>query len=424
MINDASTMDRPIDKSARSRRKRLIVAGGVALVVLVGLFAFPSLRRWALSQTSIPLSRVRIGQVSRGDLVRDVSVQGNVVAAYRPTLVSPARGAVRVETRAGEVVSANQILARVQSPEIDSRLEQERSTLVSLRADYERQRILTKQSHIQNDQDIGLLSVEVESARRAMDRAERTRRQGLVNAVEYEKAQDDLTVAELKLDLARKKAAFEAETLEFEASDRASRVERQRLVVEDHERQVAELAIRSPVDGLVSRVEVNDRDSVGLGDQLMTVVDLSTFEIEIAVPENYADELSPGTEASVRYDGRNFRAAVKSISPEVEGSRVKGILEFAGESPEGLKQNQRLSTRMILETRSNVLKVPRGPFLESGGGRQVYVVQDGLATLRSVEVGSFSVSEVEIVSGLEVGDSILVSDMARFRGAEHILLRR
>ena len=70
-----------------------------------------------------------------------------------------------------------------------------------------------------------------------------------------------------------------------------------------------------------------------------------------------------------------------------------------------------------------MVKVPRGPFLEAGSGRQAYVLEDGIAVLRPIRVGSLSVGEVEIVSGLDVGDQIIISDTARFQGAERVLLR-
>ena len=68
-----------------------------------------------------------------------------------------------------------------------------------------------------------------------------------------------------------------------------------------------------------------------------------------------------------------------AVSPEVAGSQVEGTVAFVGEPPAGLRQNQRLSTRLLLEERRGVLKVPRGPFLESGAGRQIYVLAGGLA---------------------------------------------
>ena len=423
MIQSANSMDRPIEKSGRFSLKQKVWLGIGLVALLAGGAVFPSLKRWAVSETSIDIDRIRIGEVSRGDLIRDVSVQGNIVAAFRPTLIAPARGIVRADVKPGQVVAQGDRLVSVESPEVESLLEQERSTLFSLEAEYARQRIVSKQAAIKTRQDIGLLEVELEATKRAMNRAERTRQEGILNAVEYEKAQDDLEVAKLKVGLAREQALLEEETLEFEVRESRSRVERQQLVVEDVERQVAELTIRSPVDGLVSRVMVNDRDSVTQGQQLIMVVDLSAFEIEVMIPENYADEITPGTVAMITYDSQDFPGAIKSISPEVEGSRVRGVVMFSGEAPAGLKQNQRVPTRLILEEKPDVIKVPRGPFLEAGGGRTAYVIEDGVAVPRLIEVGSLSVAEIEIVSGLEIGDQIIISDTTRFNDAQSILLR-
>ena len=424
MIRDASSMDRPIERP-KGLSKRTIFYGAAILAALLALaVAYPSIRRWAQAETSVEISRIRTGEVVRGDLVRDISADGRTVAAFHPTLFSPARGIVSLSIRAGEVIEVGEVLCRVRSPELESRLEQERSTLLSLESDLGRQRILTQQTRLQNEQATGLLEVELEAARRAMDRAQRTRDEGLLNAVEYEQAQDDVAISTLKLEVARKEAAFESDSLDFELQNRESQVGRQQLVVDELERQVDELIIRSPAAGLVARVEVEDQDAVILGQPLVAVVDLSAFEVEFNAPENYADEIYPATAARVHYDGVEYEGEVRSISPEVEGGRVKGIVAFTQVAPAGLRQNQRVPTRLILETRSDVVKVPRGPFVESGGGRQAYVIEDGMAVLRTIEVGSLSVSEVEIVSGLEIGDQIIVSDTARFDGAEKVLLRR
>ncbi len=103
---------------------------------------------------------------------------------------------------------------------------------------------------------------------------------------------------------------------------------------------------------------------------------------------------------------------------------MPAIVVFDGESPAGLKQNQRVSARIVMDTREDVLKVKRGPFLEAGNGRSAYVVEEGVAVLRPIEVGALSVSEIEITAGLEEGDRIIISDPGRFRNAERVLLRR
>jgi HlyD family secretion protein len=417
-------MDRPVDRSAANRRRLLAAIAGGLLLVTLGAWAVPGVLRWFSAERSVDAAQLRFAPVTRGDLVREVAVQGSVVAAFRPTLTSPARGVVRVEVQPGQVVERGQVLVRVDSPEVTSRLLQERSALLTAQSDHERQRILARQARLRREQEVGLAQVQLEAARRAMERAQRTRDEGLLNAVEYERAQDDVKIAEMRLDAARQEAGLEAETLEFELRNRGQEVERQRLIAAELQRQVDELAVRSPVAGLVSRVEVDDRDSVTEGQPLVGVVDLSRLELEVWVPESYAPDITPGTPAVITFDGREWGGEVSSLSPEVESNRVRAVVAFGEETPQGLKQNQRLSARLLLETKQNVLKVARGPFLEAGGGRQAWVVDDGVAEKRRIQVGSVSISEVEIVDGLEEGDEIVLSDPAPFGSAERVLLRR
>ena len=90
--------------------------------------------------------------------------------------------------------------------------------------------------------------------------------------------------------------------------------------------------------------------------------------------------------------------------------------------PEGLRQNQRVTARLAFESKKNVLKLPRGAFVESGGGRVAYVVEGELAMRREIELGAISASEVEIVRGLRQGERIIVSDTSGFGDARTIIL--
>ena len=90
--------------------------------------------------------------------------------------------------------------------------------------------------------------------------------------------------------------------------------------------------------------------------------------------------------------------------------------------PEHLKQNQRVSARILLESRDNVLLVKRGPFLESGGGRFAYIVDGDLATRQRIQIGATSVSSVEILSGLTEWQTIIVSSSREFEDADVVYL--
>jgi HlyD family secretion protein len=423
MIQGTSAMDKVIEQPKGLTRKRAILLGAAGLLLLAAAAALPALRRWAQTDRSVDAARLRFSDVVRGDLERDVAAQGRIVAALHPTLFSPAQGIVALAVKAGSVVTKGQVLATIESPELLSRFNQERSSLLALQADLGRQEIAARQAVLRSRQAIDVLTMRRNAARRARTRAEELFKEGLLNSVDYERTQDDLLTAELELKNAQETATLEKETLEFELRNRRAAVERQAAVAGELQRQVDLLKVAAPFDGMVATVNVQDRDAVGPNAPVLTIVDLSAFEVEFDVPENYAALLTPGTRAEILYEGRTYPGKVTVVSPEVRDSQVRGTVAFDGETPANLRQSQRVSVRMVLERRSNVLKSARGPFLESGGGRYVYVVEGGIARRREIEVGAVSVGEVEIVRGLAAGERIVVSDTSLFEGAGTVLIR-
>ena len=422
MIKDASCMDRPVNQQPLTRRLRVIVPVAIALII-AGVALMPSIARWFRSETSIDASRIRVAEVVRGDLVREISVEGRIVAAFHPTSFSPARGIVTIDVNAGQVVDEGDILAHIASPELGSLVAQEEATLNSLQSTNERLRLEARQSRMDNEQQVDLGRVELAAAKRSRERAETLHKLGLVNEIDLESARDTVVIVSLKLEQAEKRVELGSEILGFELDNAQQQLDRQRLLVDELERRVEALTIRAPVAGLVSRLHVEDRQAVSTNDPLITVVDLSAYEVEIAIAESYSNEINPGTEAVVVKNGIEYPAQVLSVAPEVEGSRVKSRVVFTGATPDGLKQNQRVTARLILETRPDVLKVPRGPFLGNGAGRMAYVINGRMAVKRPIKTGSTSISEVEIISGLEENERIIISDIARFENAKNVLLR-
>jgi HlyD family secretion protein len=423
MIESTSAMDKAIEQPKGLTRRRAVILAVAGVLLLAAAIAFPALRRWAQTDRSVEASRLRFADVVRGDLERDVAAQGRIVAALHPTLFSPAQGIVALAVKAGTVVKKGQELAAIESPELLSRYNQERSSLLALQADLGRQEIAARQAVLRSRQSIDVLTMRRNAARRARGRAEELSKEGLLNSVDYERAQDDLQTAELELKNAVETATLEKETLEFELRNRRAAVQRQASVARELQRQVELLKVTAPFDGMVATVNVQDRDAVGPNSPVLTIVDLSAFEVEFDVPENYAALLAPGTRAEILYEGRTYPGKVTVVSPEVRDSQVRGTVVFDGETPDNLRQSQRVSVRMVLERRSGVLKSARGPFLESGGGRHAYVLEGGIARRREIEVGAVSVAEVEILRGLAEGERIVISDTSIFEGAGTVLVR-
>ena len=421
-ISDTSAQDVRIQPPAPHKRRIMLGAAAVVVIATI-LFAAPWAERWANATMSVPYDRIRTATVTRGDLVRDVSVQGRVVAAVSPTLYATDSGTITLHVDAGEQVIAGQVLATVESPDLTSALQQAESALEKRKMELERQRIESKQLALEKRKAADLAEVALVAAKREKRRADDAHERGVIPVIDYEKAQDDLRNAELAYEHAVADATLFDERLAFELRASEFDVGRQELVVQDLRRQVGQLSINSPVDGIVGDLLVDQKAAVSRDMPVMAVVDLSRFEIDAQIPESYADDLAVGMQAEILIAGRAYPGQLVAVSPEIVGNQVASRIRFDGETPANLRQNQRLTTRVLLAEHPDVVLVQRGQFLDSGAGRIAYVVgENRVATRRQIETGVRSLGAVEVLSGLEPGDTIVISNLDPFRGADTVLL--
>jgi HlyD family secretion protein len=423
MIRDTSATDRQMKAAPMSPVRRYGWIAG-ALVALLGLFwLVPSVARLLSVTATVSGERLRIAEVKRGDLVRDVSVQGRVVAAVSPTLYTPAAGTVTLAINAGDKVEKDQVLADVDSPELNNKLAQEKQTVESLKVDVERSQIDSRKQQLTTQKTLDQAQVDRVAAQREVERNEEAFRKGAIAEMTVLRAKDALTKAELTVGHAIKDVALERESLEFELKTKRLALARQKLTVTDLERQVDALKIRSPVSGQVGQLLIAQKANVAANAALLTVIDLSALELEVQVPETFAHDLGVGMNAQIREGDKIYAGSVSAISPEVVNNLVTGRIRFGDNKPDGLRQNQRLTTRILMDEHPNVLIVERGPFVDAGAGRVAYVVHDGIAERRAIQVGATSLNAVELLTGVNEGERIVVAGSDEFNGAPKVNIR-
>jgi HlyD family secretion protein len=376
-------------------------------------------RGW-LRGPSIDTARLRIARVQRGTLVRDVVADGRVVAANSPTLYAIAAGTIDLAVRAGDKVVRGQELARISSPELQSRLLQEQATLAGLDASVGRAGLDIEHGRANADKLVAQAEIDRQTAAREVEINQRMFKTGVIPELELRRSEDLLKKAEITLTHARIDAGLAGKELVFDLGTKKQSLDRQREIVRELERQVAALAITSPVDGQVGQLLVTQRAAVAANAPVLSVVDLGAFELELKVPDSFARDLALGMGAEIRAGTATFAGRVRSVSPEVVDGNVATRLEFVDQRPAGLRQNQRLTARILIEERPDVLEVQRGPFVETGGGNWAYFVEGGIAERRPIRIGAVSLDEVEILSGAVAGDQIVVTGADAFGDAQRV----
>ena len=422
MIRDTSQQDAVLTPAPVHQLKRRALWVGSAIAILS--LSAAVLGAWTSSEHSVSEARLRIAEVTRGTLVRDASVNGRIVAAVSPTLYSTAPATVNLKVAAGDTVKKGDVLAVLESPDLADELKRETSSYEQLKAEVARQQILARKQQLLARREADTAEIERLSAQRTLERYESVAQVGVIAKIDYQRARDALSSAEIRARHASQAASLEGDDVQLALRTKVNELERQRLSLANAQRRVDELTVRAPVDGFIGTLNVQHRMVVAANAPLMTLVDLSKLEVEVEVPETYVADIGLGMNAEITLPSGKATGKLSALSPEVVKNQVLARVRFDGEQPTGLRQSQRVTARLLIEERPNVLTLPRGPFVESEGGRHAYVVRDGIAVRTPVQLGATSISAVEILSGLKPGDKVVIAGTDTFNNATRVSINR
>lgn len=421
MIRDTSAQDRLVEVKP-NRKRRLILLGAGALVLALLAWLAPGVGRLFSASASVSSSRLAFATVERGPFVRDIAAEGKVVAAVSPTLYATSGGAVTLKVHAGDTVKVGQVLATIVSPELTNRLAQEQSNADAMEVEYRRAQIDARKQRSALQETYDNAVIDQTTAERNLDRYQKAFAKGAVSNMDVDKAKDALDKAKIATAHAKANLGLDNDSLNFDIQSKKLAHERQLLLVKDLQRQVDDLSVKSPVDGQVGQLFIAERATVAKDAQLLSVIDLSALQVEMQVPESFARDLGIGMAGEISGNGHTWKGLVSAISPEVVNGQVAARLRFEGDTPKQLRQNQRLSVRVLLDKRDNVLTVQRGSFVDESGGSYAYLVREGIATKTPIRVGASSIDKVEILDGLKEGDRIVISGTDSFKGAATVAI--
>jgi len=421
MIRDTSAQDRLVEVKPNRKRRLILLGAGVLVLALLAWLA-PGVGRLFSASASVSSSRLAFATVERGPFVRDIAAEGKVVAAVSPTLYATSGGAVTLKVHAGDTVKVGQVLATIVSPELTNKLAQEQSNADAMEVDYRRAQIDARKQRSALQETYDNAVIDQTTAERNLDRYQKAFAKGAVSNMDVDKAKDALDKAKIATAHAKANLGLDNDSLNFDIQSKKLAHERQLLLVKDLQRQVDDLSVKSPVDGQVGQLFIAERATVAKDAQLLSVIDLSALQVEMQVPESFARDLGIGMAGEISGNGHTWKGLVSAISPEVVNGQVAARLRFEGDTPKQLRQNQRLSVRVLLDKRDNVLTVQRGSFVDESGGSYAYLVKDGIASRTPIRVGVSSIDKVEILDGLKEGDRIVISGTDSFKGAATVAI--
>ncbi|MBE8715704.1 efflux RND transporter periplasmic adaptor subunit [Cellvibrio polysaccharolyticus] len=408
----------------KKSRKGLHLALGIVAAFLVLIFF-----TWVFSnknQPSLKRDTLRDAVVTRQPFTVEVAGSGHLVAYGTGAVVSLSGGIVRERlVRAGAQVENGDILLRLENPDLVAEHEDALNDLYARRAQVEAEKLQLVTERTRFNSNLQRAELELEEKASELEAKEQLFKSEMpiisrldYNRVVVEKKLRENTLANEKLLLESFEKSYKAKLSELQYSlntleNRAARLQR----------RVNDLNIRSPEAGIVQEVVFHEGDNVNPGQVVLRVVNTEKLYAVAQIPGYEIDKVQVGQKALVRINQENFTGQITRIDPEVKGSTVDVDIEL-DELPNRYRVNTLVRATIIVMEKTDALVVSRPANSRENAVNNVYVIQDNYAERRAVEFGIGSINTIEILSGLESHERIVISDLTdQVKQAERIRLR-
>jgi HlyD family secretion protein len=386
-----------------ARLRRVILPLLVLAVLVTGL---------VLSLMPRPVS-VDIAPVTTGPITVSVREDGRTRVKERYVVFSPLGGRLeRIPHKAGASITAAQTLLAAIEPS-DPELLDARAV-----AEAEARVKAAKAAIRRADTEVAATNAALEFATEDLARMLRSERDSAATAREVQDARVTVTLrteAARSATFARDIAAFELEQAE------AALIRTRPSQPAGNDDAGTQFRIVAPIDGAVLRVLRESAGFVAAGTPLLEIGDSTDLEVEVDVLSEDAVRIAPGARVLIEDWGgpRPIEARVRLVEPSaftkisalgVEEQRVNIIIDFA-EDMNGLPplgDGYRVQARIVIDEAADVLLVPTGALFRHGGAWAAFVLADGRAARRELEIGRRNDTIAEVLSGLAAGDRVVL----------------
>lgn len=183
------------------------------------------------------------------------------------------------------------------------------------------------------------------------------------------------------------------------------------------------LVIRAPMDGQLSRPQLDPGQAVNAGQRLGQVDVVGSYKVRVPIDELYLPRIAVGLQATTTFNNKDYLLEIAYVYPTIIGGRFDVDMNFVGETPTGIRRGQSLRLRIQLSQSSEELLLPVGGFYKDTGGNWVFVLEDGnRAVKRDVKLGRKNPENFEVLEGLKPGDKVITSSYENFGNNEVLIL--
>lgn len=414
-------MDREISKAEqrKEQRKQFIKIGagvgiGIALIAVVISFL----------QTSLNRKDLTISTVDKGVIEVSVSASGKVIPAFEEIINSP------INSRIVEIYKKGGDSVDIGTPILKLDLQSAETDYNKLLDEEQMKRLELEKLRVTNHSKLSEMEMKLKVSRMELDRkAVELRNERYLDSLgagttdKVRQVELDYNVSQLKLKEDEQKYINEQALTDADLKVKELELNIFRKGLAETKRTLDDAQIRSPRKAILTYVNNEIGSQVGQGTKVAIVSDLSHFKIEGEIADTYGDRIAAGSKAVVKIGSDKLDGTVSDVTPLSKNGVISFTVQLEEDSHRRLRSGLKTDVYVMNAVKDDVMRIANASYYIGKGEYELFVVNGDQLLKRKVQLGDSNYEYVEVISGLEPGDQVVVSDMASYKDKNKLKIK-
>lgn len=406
-------MDREISKEVqrKEQRKQFIrigtaVGGFIVLIVVV----------ISMLQTSLKRKDLNISTVDKGVIEVSVSASGKVIPAFEEIINSPINSRiVEVYKRGGDSVDVGTPILKLdlQSAETEYNKQLDEEQMKSLQLEQQRVTNHNKLSEMEINLKVSRMELDRKAVELRNERYLDSLGAGTTDKVRQVELDYNVSILKLKEDEQKYKNEQALAEADLKVKELELNIFRKSLA--ETRRTLEDAQIRSPRKAILTYVNNEIGSQIGQGAKVAIVSDLSHFKIEGEIADTYGDRIAAGSKAVIKIGSEKLDGTVSDVTPLSKNGVISFTVQLEEDNHKRLRSGLKTDVYVMNAVKDDVLRIANSSYYVGKGEYELFVVNGNQLLKRKVQLGDSNFEYVEVVSGLQEGDQVIVSDMNAYK---------
>ena len=406
-------MDREISKEVqrKEQRKQFIrigtaVGGFIVLIVVV----------ISMLQTSLKRKDLNISTVDKGVIEVSVSASGKVIPAFEEIINSPINSRiVEVYKRGGDSVDVGTPILKLdlQSAETEYNKQLDEEQMKSLQLEQQRVTNHNKLSEMEMNLKVSRMELDRKAVELRNERYLDSLGAGTTDKVRQVELDYNVSILKLKEDEQKYKNEQALAEADLKVKELELNIFRKSLA--ETRRTLEDAQIRSPRKAILTYVNNEIGSQIGQGAKVAIVSDLSHFKIEGEIADTYGDRIAAGSKAVIKISSEKLDGTVSDVTPLSKNGVISFTVQLEEDNHKRLRSGLKTDVYVMNAVKEDVLRIANSSYYVGKGEYELFVVNGNQLLKRKVQLGDSNFEYVEVVSGLQEGDQVIVSDMNAYK---------